>query len=234
MPIKARAAQIWLICARSGTEAGASGAGHSYWGLTGRTRRITRSVSLVLEREFPAVLRAAAGGDEGAFAKLWRDAHPPLLRYLRVLAGDDAAEDVAGEVWLEIARGLARFRGSSEAEFRGWVFVTARRRVIDLRRYEDRHPVRLAGEAREMDRPAMDDTAAAALDNLSARAAVELIATLPRFQAEVIVLRVIAGLDVGQVARIVGRRPGAVRVAAHRGLRELAARLSEQAESKRL
>ncbi len=79
----------------------------------------------------------------------------------------------------------------------------------------------------------MDDTAAAALDNISAQAAVELIATLPRFQAEVIVLRVIAGLDVRQVARIVGKRPGAVRVAAHRGLRELAARLSEQAESKR-
>jgi len=179
------------------------------------------------------VLVAAAGGDESAFAKLWRDAHPALLRYLRMLAGD-AAEDVAAEVWLEIARGLARFRGSSEAEFRGWLFVMARRRVIDLRRYEDRHPVRLTGEAREMDRPAMDDTAAAALDNLSAQAAVELISTLPPFQAEVIVLRVIAGLDVGQVARIVGKRPGAVRVAAHRGLRELAARLSEQAESKRL
>jgi len=39
-------------------------------------------------------------------------------------------------------------------------------------------------------------------------------------------LRVIAGLDVAQVARIIGKRPGAVRAAAHRGLRVLAVRLS--------
>jgi RNA polymerase sigma-70 factor (ECF subfamily) len=180
----------------------------------------------VLEREFPGVLRAAATGDEAAFARLWRDAHPPLLRYLRVLAGD-AAEDVAGEVWLEVARRLARFRGG-EQEFRGWLFTLARRRVTDMRRYDARRPVRLTDDAGELDRPGADDTAVAALDKLSTEAAVALIASLPRDQAEVIMLRVIAGLDVGQVARIVGKRPGAVRVAAHRGLRALAARLGQR------
>jgi RNA polymerase sigma-70 factor (ECF subfamily) len=169
----------------------------------------------VLEAEFPLVLRAAALGDERAFARLWRDAHPPLLRYLRVLAGD-AAEDVAGEVWLEVARKLARFRGG-EPEFRGWLFTLARGRVIDLRRYTARHPARVTADAGDLDRPAPDDTAAAALERMSTEAALVLIATLPGEQAEVIVLRVVAGLDVGQVARIVGKRPGAVRVAAHRG-----------------
>ncbi len=179
----------------------------------------------MLEREFRGVLRVAASGDEAAFARLWRDAHPPLLRYLRVLAGD-AAEDIAGEVWLEVARRLARFRGG-EQEFRGWLFTLARRRVIDMRRYDARRPVRLTDDASDLDRPGADDTAEMALDNLSTEAAVALIASLPREQAEVIVLRVVAGLDVGQVARIVGKRPGAVRVAAHRGLRALAARLGQ-------
>jgi RNA polymerase sigma-70 factor (ECF subfamily) len=178
---------------------------------------------LVLAREFPGVLRAAAKGDEAAFARLWRDAHPPLLRYLRVLAGG-AAEDVAGEVWLEVARGLARFKGG-EKEFRAWLLTLARRRVVDMRRYHARRPVWLTADTDDLDRPGTDDTAAAALDNLSTEAAVALIATLPRAQAEVIALRFIAGLDVGQVARIVGKRPGAVRVAAHRGLRALAAQL---------
>jgi RNA polymerase sigma-70 factor, ECF subfamily len=180
----------------------------------------------VLAREFPGVLRAAAKGDEAAFARLWRDAHPPLLRYLRVLAGG-AAEDVAGEVWLEVARGLARFKGG-EQEFRAWLLTLARRRVVDMRRYHARRPVWLTADTGDLDRPGADDTAAAALDNLSTEAAVALIATLPRAQAEVIVLRFIAGLDVGQVARIVGKRPGAVRVAAHRGLRALAARLGQR------
>jgi len=61
---------------------------------------------------------------------------------------------------------------------------------------------------------------------MSTNAALDLIASLPREQAEIIVLRAVVGLDVAQVARIVGKRPGAVRVAAHRGLRALAARLT--------
>jgi RNA polymerase sigma-70 factor (ECF subfamily) len=107
------------------------------------------------------------------------------------------------------------------------VVTLARRRVIDMRRYQARHPVRLVADIGELDRPGADDVAGAALENLSTEAAMALIATLPPEQAEVIVLRVVAGLDVGQVARIVGKRPGAVRVAAHRGLRALAARLGQ-------
>jgi RNA polymerase sigma-70 factor, ECF subfamily len=181
----------------------------------------------VLESAFPGLLRAAAGGDETAFARIWRDTHPPLLRYLRVVAGD-AADDIASEVWLEVTRGLKRFRGG-EPEFRGWLFTLARRRVIDLHRYRARHPVSLTGEAADLDRMTGDDTAAAALESMSTEAALEMIATLPPDQAEIIVLRVIAGMETGQVSRIVGKRPGTVRVAAHRGLRALAARLSAQA-----
>jgi RNA polymerase sigma-70 factor, ECF subfamily len=176
----------------------------------------------VLGEEFPGVLRAAAGGDESAFARLWRDTHPPLLRYLRVAAGD-GAEDVASQVWLEVARKLPRFRGG-ERNFRAWLFTTARRRVTGRRRYYARHPV-LTGEAPDLDRAAPDDTAAAALEDMSAQAAVALIATLPHDQAEVLMLRVVAGLDAEQVARIVGKRPGTVRVAVHRALRALGARL---------
>jgi RNA polymerase sigma-70 factor (ECF subfamily) len=169
-------------------------------------------------------MRLAASGDEAAFARLWRDNQPPLLRYLRVVAGDNP-DDVASEVWLEVARGLERFRGG-EGEFRAWLFTLARRRMIDMVRYHARRPVVLTGDPGDLDRRAGDDTAATALENMSTDAALELISTLPREQAEIIVLRVIACLDVGQVAELVGKKPGAVRVAAHRGLRTLAARLS--------
>jgi RNA polymerase sigma-70 factor (ECF subfamily) len=166
----------------------------------------------------------AVNGDEIAFARLWRDNQPPLLRYLRVVSGDNP-EDVASEVWLEVARALGRFRGG-EGEFRAWLFTLARRRVIDQRRYQARRPVVLTGDPDDLDRRAGDDTAATALEKLSTDAALELISTLPREQAEIIVLRVIACLEVAQVAELVGKKPGAVRVAAHRGLRTLATRLS--------
>jgi DNA-directed RNA polymerase specialized sigma24 family protein len=57
---------------------------------------------------------------------------------------------------------------------------------------------------------------------MSTDAVLALIGTLPRDQSEVILLRVVVGLDGPAVARIVGKNPGAVRVAAHRGLRRLA------------
>ena len=181
----------------------------------------------MLGPEFPDVLRGAANGDGAAFARLWRDMHPPLLRYLHLSAGD-AAEDLASDVWLEIARRITRFRGG-EPEFRSWLFTVARRRVIDRRRYETRHPELPTDDTERLDRPAIDDTAALALEGMSTQAALAFIASLPRDQAEIIVLRVVAGLDAAQVARIVGKSPGAVRVAAHRGLRRLIERLDNDA-----
>ncbi len=181
----------------------------------------------VLGEGFPKVLRAAADGDGAAFAMLWRDTHPPLLRYLWVAAGD-AAEDLASDVWLDVARRIAKFKGG-EPEFRGWLFTLARRKVIDRHRYEARHPESPTGDIEPLDRPASDDTFAAALEDISTVAALTLIATLPRDQAEIIVLRVVVGMDATEVARVVGKSPGAVRVAAHRGLRTLSARLAAQA-----
>jgi RNA polymerase sigma-70 factor, ECF subfamily len=179
----------------------------------------------VLGEGFPKVLAAAVDGDGTAFAILWRDSHPPLLRYLWVAAGD-AAEDLASDVWLDVARRLAKFKGG-EPEFRGWLFTLARRKVIDKRRHEARHPESPTADIEPLDRPASDDTFAAAAEGISTTAALRLIATLPRDQAEIIVLRVVVGMEAAEVAQIVGKSPGAVRVAAHRGLRALSARLAD-------
>jgi RNA polymerase sigma-70 factor (ECF subfamily) len=167
------------------------------------------------------------GADEagGAFSVLWRDANPALLRYLRVIA-PEAAEDVAADTWMQVVRGLDTFRGD-EAAWRAWLFTIARHRAIDEGRRRSRRPVVSVPELADLAEPGSPDPADLVLEKLSTQAAVALIATLPRFQAEVILLRVVAGLDTPAVARMVGRSPGAVRVAAHRGLRRLAATLAE-------
>jgi RNA polymerase sigma-70 factor, ECF subfamily len=167
------------------------------------------------------------GADEadGAFSVLWRDANPALLRYLRVIA-PEAAEDIAADTWVQVVRGLAAFHGD-EAAWRAWLFTIARRRAIDEGRRRSRRPVISVPEVADVTSPDNPDPADLVLEQLSTRAAVALIATLPRLQAEVILLRVVAGLDTPTVARLVGRSTGAVRVAAHRGLRQLAATLAE-------
>ena len=181
---------------------------------------------------FGVVLARAQAGDEAAFARLFADVQPALLRYLRVITPE--AEDVAGDTWLQVVTGLRGFRGEEEA-FRAWLFTIARHRAADAGRSRARRPAGplavseaaqgLAAQGLAAGQPLAPDAADLALDGISARAVVALIATLPRDQAEVVMLRVVAGLEVADVARIVGKSPGAVRVAAHRALRRLAAQL---------
>jgi DNA-directed RNA polymerase specialized sigma24 family protein len=89
---------------------------------------------------FAAILAAAQEGSETAFSRLWRDANPALLRYLRVIA-PAAAEDIAADTWLQVVRGLAGFRGDEQA-WRAWLFTTARRRAVDEGRRRSRGPRR--------------------------------------------------------------------------------------------
>lgn len=174
--------------------------------------------------EFPAVLAAAQQGSEAAFAVLWRDCNPALLRYLRAMA-PDAADDVAAETWVQVCRGLGAFRGDEQA-WRSWLFTVARRRALDESRRLSRHPATPLADLPYHQEPRTADAAEVALENLATAAVVRAIRTLPPLQADVILLRVVAGLDNESVARLVGRSPGAVRVAAHRGLRRLAETLS--------
>ncbi|MCL3995157.1 RNA polymerase sigma factor [Streptomyces lavenduligriseus] len=174
--------------------------------------------------ELGAAVARAQDGDETAFAVAYRIVHPGLLGYLRGLVGEEA-EDVASEAWLEIARDLGRFRGDG-AGFRGWTAAIARHRALDhLRRQRTRpRPVPLDQDALEL--PGRHSTDDQALESLSTERALELVRALPRDQAEAVLLRVVAGLDGPSAARVLGKRPGAVRTAAYRGLRRLARHLA--------
>jgi RNA polymerase sigma-70 factor, ECF subfamily len=176
---------------------------------------------------FPAVLTAAAAGDEDAFGVLWHDLQPRLLRYFKVIA-PGAAEDLAAETWVAIIRGIGRFQGD-EAALRAWVFTIARHKARDGWRRAARTPIQELSETGLAEPPAPDDPAATVLEDVSTRAALALIATLPAGQAEAIMLRVVAGLGVNQVAELMDKRPNTVRVLTHRGLRRLAERLGADA-----
>ncbi|MDQ3786629.1 MAG: RNA polymerase sigma factor [Actinomycetota bacterium] len=176
--------------------------------------------------DLTAAVRAARDGSEAAFRQLYREVQPGLLRYLRGLVGTQDAEDVAAETWLQIARDIRTFRDEG-AGFRGWAATIARHRAMDHLRYVQRRPA--AHQTAEVlaDLPGGDDTAAEAVTSVATDAAVAFIATLPRDQAEAVLLRVVLGLDTKAAARVMGKRPGAVRTATWRGLRTLGARLEE-------
>jgi RNA polymerase sigma-70 factor (ECF subfamily) len=177
------------------------------------------------EHELEELLTAARAGDQAAFAAVYRDIHPRLLRYATSLVGQDA-EDVAAEAWLQIARDLPRFTGD-EMGFRGWTATIVRNRAFDHLRAMQRRPTSPLEEI-FLDRPSDLDTEAMAAERLTTAQALALIATLPPDQAEAVLLRTVVGLDAPAAAAILGKRPGAVRVAAHRGLRALGRLLEEE------
>jgi RNA polymerase sigma-70 factor, ECF subfamily len=148
-----------------------------------------------------------------------------LLRYLRVLVGR-AAEDVASETWLQAARDLASFEGGLPV-FRVWLFRIARHRGLDeLRRSRRRREE--PREPSDLDDQLVQDIAYDVIERCDTDWAIDMIRSLPRGQAESLMLRLVVGLDVAAAARVLGKRPGAVRVATMRGLRQLAVRAEVQ------
>ena len=175
-----------------------------------------------------ADLVRARDGDEAAFARVYRAVQPGLVRYLSALVGADAA-DVAAETWLQVCRDLARFRGDIDG-FRGWVARIGRNRALDHLRALRRRPA-TTGMEDLLERPEPADTADLAIGTLSTEAAVAAIAALPQEQAEAVLLRVVMGLDAAAAGKVLGKRPGTVRTAAHRGLQTLARRLAQAGDA---
>ncbi|MFP4512166.1 MAG: RNA polymerase sigma factor [Acidimicrobiales bacterium] len=178
---------------------------------------------MAVGEDFPDVLMAAQSGADHAIGQLFAAHNPELVRYLDGRArgfGDDLAQ----EVWIAAARNLRSFTGDEQA-FRAWLFSIARSKLIDHGRRLTRQP------ASATDPHIMEDTTRAEvpLDALTSNEAIaELVEGLSDQQADIVLLRVVGGFSVDEVAAIIGKRAGAVRVAQHRALRRVAQRLEEQ------
>jgi RNA polymerase sigma-70 factor, ECF subfamily len=144
-----------------------------------------------------------------------------LHRYLRSMVGA-AADDVSSQVWTEATAGFDEFSGNADA-FRRWIFTIARRRVIDHRRRWWQRRVVLRGSPVDEWPETEPDAGGGDLGE-----ALALIRRLPRSHAEIVLLRVVAGLSAADVAEITGRTPETVRVMQHRALSTLASILASE------
>ncbi len=171
-------------------------------------------------RSFDSILHAARAGADWAWERIYEDLAGSVIGYLRV-HGAHEPEDLAGEVFLQVVRDLPRFApstGDAERDFRAWVFTIAHRRLMDSFRSHARRPsvpvadlAPLAGST-----PDASGEAFAALDRARV---LELLGTLPPDQRSVLLLRILGDLTVEEVARAVGKRPGAVKALQRRGLK---------------
>lgn len=166
---------------------------------------------------FSDVLVAAQAGAPWALRRLYEDLAPVVAGYLRLQAVREV-DDQTSEVFLGVFRNLGSFSGD-ESAFRAWVFTIAHRRLVDHRRRSMRRPdPRPLEGADEPPGGDVEDEALQALGGIWVREALE---ELTAEQRQVVSLRILAGLSVGEVAAILGKRPGTVRVLQHRAVERL-------------
>jgi RNA polymerase sigma factor (sigma-70 family) len=163
----------------------------------------------------PAITARTTSRDRGrsaVAAELYRELAPAVLGYLRSQRVPDP-DDVLGEVFLHVARDVHRVRGGEERR-RRWVFTVAHHRLVDEWRRRATRPPIVDGAMPDV--PAADDPVSI-LDVELQRA----LDALTDDQRTVVLLRFVADLSILDVARITGRRVGAVKALQHRGLDRL-------------
>ena len=100
------------------------------YGMSGRANVTDATGPEHRAREDELLVIRCQLGERSAFDELTERWHPPLWKYVRRLAGeDDAAKDVAQDVWLRVLRGIGRLRDGSR--LRPWLFGIARRALMD-------------------------------------------------------------------------------------------------------
>lgn len=180
-----------------------------------------------LGEQFPEVLEAARLGAEWAWRRLHRELAPGLLAYLTSRGASDP-QDLAGEVFLRLFRDLPRFEGG-EPEFAALAFTIAHHRLVDERRARRRRPVEPVPAAVLEDAGPAGDTEAEAIEALRNREIRRAIEDLSPDQRDVLLLRILGGLNAEEVARVVGKSAWAVRALQRRGLLALRKKISREA-----
>ena len=168
------------------------------------------------ESDFPSALAAARGRADWAWTLIYREYSPAVLRYLKG-QGAREPEDLLGEVFVQVVRNVGGFEGA-EREFRSWVFMIARNRLIDSWRHQGRSPVDVAPAAVLAAASGTGDSEHEAMRHLDDARVMTTLRRLPPDQRDVLFLRFFAQLTIDEVAVVLGKRPGAVKSLQARGL----------------
>lgn len=174
-----------------------------------------------------SVLGACRVGAEWAWRQVYEDVAPSLIRYHRA-RGTAEPDDLVGDTFLRVVRGLPGFEGSEE-QFRAWIFSISRRRAIDLARSASRRPEELTPVDDLIGRGGRGDAEDDALHSLEEQRVRALLDDLTADQRDVLLLRLLSDLTVEQVGAVIGKSPGAVKALQARGLEQIRRQISRRA-----
>jgi RNA polymerase sigma-70 factor (ECF subfamily) len=181
---------------------------------------------VVLGESFASTLAAARTGAEWAWTALYRDLAPIVFGYLRG-RGASEPEDVLAEVFLQVVRNLGDFDGD-EGQFRTWVFTIAHRRAVDEYRARSVRPVDPVAPDTLLDQQEFIDVEAQAIARTELDRALRLMRKLSPDRRSVLLLRLVGALSIDEIASVLDKRPGAVKVQLRRALAALNREISKE------
>lgn len=175
----------------------------------------------------------AAQADPARFEALYRKYLAQVYSFAYYeLRDHHEAEDATERTFLAALANLARFEerarpadGEGASTFRVWLFQIARNAVAERRRRQRRHlelPLEAAAAVADP-----QDVEAAAVQRDAAAAALQAVSRLPPDRRRALILRFVDEMSAGEIAGVLGRSEGAVRVLIHRALRSVARDLGD-------
>ena len=180
--------------------------------------RVSASVRYHQSPQVGSLIEAARAGSAVAFEQIYRSLAGQVSSYLRWHRATDP-DGLTNDVFAQVHRNLGGFEGD-EQNFRSWVFTIAHHRMIDDRRRANRQP-RVDGEVGVEEHMGTGDVEDDVLNWLAHDRVRDLLAVLSPDQRDVVLLRIVADLSVEDVARMLGKREGAVKALQHRALAAL-------------
>ena len=164
-----------------------------------------------------AVLRAKEG-DRDALRFLYVRYADNIYGYVRSIVRDDhEAEDITQQLFSKLTFALSRYEPRS-VPFAAWILRVARNLALDHLRTKRAIPCE---EVRPVDSVADDYSFE------RSRALQDALDALPPDQRQVLILRHVAGMSPGEIARSLGKTEGSIHGLHHRGRRTLQRELSE-------
>jgi RNA polymerase sigma-70 factor (ECF subfamily) len=200
-------------------------------------RRSTRPVEAARPRlahlDRDRSLVDAARADPARFDALYRKYVAQVYNYAVYELGDHhEAEDATERTFLSALANLPRFEerarpedGEGASTFRIWLFRIARNVVAERRRRWRRRPE--APLDLVLDAPSPGDVEGTVVAREALASAWRAVDRLPGDRRRAVVLRFVHEMSTSEIAEILGRSEGAVRVLIHRGLRAVARELGD-------
>jgi RNA polymerase sigma-70 factor (ECF subfamily) len=164
----------------------------------------------------PDTIRRAQHGSTDAFEEIVRAYLPDVHRWARHVVGEDAADDIAQDTFINVYRALPSFRGRSK--FSTWLFRITRNCAIEATRRRNRQQRAEMARADETVQP----------DPLLRHAVRTAIDALPSELREIFVAVEVFGFSYGEASLILGVPVGTIKSRMHRTRRLLIASLEEE------